>query len=86
MLLTYILFIRPRIFVFFLIFLFVWLLFASFIFLHIRSGVRRNNLLNKRVQDLLDSSSERSDIREEYAHSESNVIRIDPRTGTYRKL
>jgi len=43
--------------------------------------------LNRRVQALLDSVPPEDWDREEDKHSsESNVIRIDPRTGTYRKM
>lgn len=76
---------------FFLIFLFVWLLFASFILLHIRSGIRRNNLLNKRVQDLLDQMPEcESDIDNLYVLNYENrkgnqKIVVDQITGVYKK-
>ena len=65
----------------------IWIAFAIFICIFVAVHAQRQQL-NKRVQDLLDSDPlESYDVREEgHDQLESNVIRIDPRTGTYRKM
>jgi len=69
------------------IFLIAWIIFALFICLFVMARAQRNQL-NKRVQALLDSIPPEEWEEDEECDSsyESNVIRIDPRTGTYRKM
>jgi hypothetical protein len=70
------------------LFLVSWIVFAIFICIFVVSRAQRRQL-NRRVQELLDSiPPEGWDSEEdEYTPSpDSNVIRIDPRTGTYRKM
>ena len=68
------------------LFLVTWIVFAIFICIFVMARAQRQQL-NRRVQALLDSVPPEDWTREEDEHfSESNVIRIDPRTGTYRKM
>lgn len=69
------------------LFLTAWIVFALFIFLFVMAREQRRQL-NRRVQALLDSipPEEWDKDEKENSHSERNVIRIDPRTGTYRKM
>ena len=69
------------------LFLVTWIVFAIFICIFLMARAQRRQL-NRRVQALLDSVPPAGWEREEddKKPSESNVIRIDPRTGTYRKM
>jgi len=68
------------------LFLVAWIVFAIFICIFVMARAQRRQL-NRRVQALLDSVPPEDWDREEDKHSsERNVIRIDPRTGTYRKM
>tara|TARA_Y100001973_G_C5201770_1_gene338328 strand:- start:2470 stop:2700 length:231 start_codon:yes stop_codon:yes gene_type:complete len=69
------------------LFIVTWIVFAIFICIFVMARAQRRQL-NRRVQALLDSVPpggwEREEDEEHSQHS--NVIRIDPRTGTYRKM
>mgnify|MGYP003662301330 CR=1 FL=1 len=67
------------------LFLVTWVVFAIFICISVMARAQRQQL-NKRVQALLDSYPLEKHDEEEGDKLESNVIRIDPRTGTYRKM
>jgi len=69
------------------LFLVTWIVFAIFMCIFVISRAQRRQL-NRRVQDLLDSVPPANwDSEEDEEHTQhSNVIRIDPRTGTYRKM
>jgi len=69
------------------LFLVTWIVFAIFICIFVMARAQRQQL-NRRVQDLLDSIPPEDWDSEEGEQSPQydNVIRIDPRTGTYRKM
>jgi flagellar biosynthesis/type III secretory pathway M-ring protein FliF/YscJ len=69
------------------LFIVTWIVFAIFICIFVMARAQRRQL-NRRVQDLLDSvpPAHWDNEEDEEPTQYSNVIRIDPRTGTYRKM